>query len=50
MKVIYMEQTLTFMVNSKKTKEALDFATKVVSTGEMKQTKEGLKYVVLETK
>jgi hypothetical protein len=50
MKVIYMEQTLTFMVNSKKTKEAFDFATKIVSTGEMKQTKDGLKYVVLETK
>ena len=50
MKIIYMEQTLTFIVNSTKTKEAMDFATKVVSTGEMKQTKDGLKYIILQTK
>jgi hypothetical protein len=50
MKLIYMEQTLTHIVNSNKTKETIDFATRIVNSGEHKQTASGIRYVVLTAK
>ena len=50
MKLIYMQQTIEFVVNSTKTQSAMDWAKAIIENGEMKTTQLGLNYIVLQPK
>jgi hypothetical protein len=45
-----MHRTLEYVVNELKTQQAVDWAKKIMEMGESKETKAGVKYILIENK
>ena len=49
MKLIFMSQTIEYLVNSIQTNEIVQWATELIKNGEVKDTPTGTKYVIVNT-